>query len=104
MKKKIYFTVQDKVRKNIGYKTYEETCTNITYYREDEIEKAIKHARKRKANEIIMHCIEYLDDVPYVNDKWCFGLECYVGVMDKEYDGTFKEYIYFEDFDFKYYL
>ena len=98
MEKKIYFKVHDIVRKNIGYKTYEETCTDMTYYREDEVKKAIRHYKKRKANQIVMHCIDYLDDVPYVNDEWCFGEECYKDIVG----GGVKKYIVFKDFDVEY--
>lgn len=98
MEKKIYFVVQDRVRKNIGYKTYEETCIDRTYYREDEIKKAIKHYKKRKANKIIMHYIEYFDDVPYVNDEWCFGDEYYKDVVG----GGVKKYIVFKEFNVEY--
>lgn len=98
MEKKIYFTVQDVKKVNCGYKTYTQNIESQTYYREEEIKKAIKHYKKRKANEIIMTCIEYLDDVPYVKETDCFGEE----VFGEYENGHFKKYIEFDEFDVKY--
>ena len=98
MEKKIYFTVQDVKRVNCGYKTYTENIENQTYYKEEEIEKAIKHYQKRKANKLIMTCIEYLDDVPYIKEAICFGEE----VFGKYENDCFKKYIEFNEFNIKY--
>ena len=97
MENKIYFTVQDNRRINIGDKTYVERNENITHYKEEDVKKAIRHFRKRKANDIIMHRIEYLDDVPYVKDSWCFGEEVY-----EMGNGYYKEYVYFKELNAKY--
>jgi hypothetical protein len=98
MENKIYFKVQDVTRVNCGYKTYTRTVEKVTCYEKDEIKKAIKHFKKRKANDIIMCCVEYLEHAPYVKVTDCFGEE----VFGEYEDGHFKKYIEFNEFDVKY--
>lgn len=104
MENKIYFKVQDVKQVSCGYKTYTRTIEKVTYYEEDEIKKAIKHFKKRKANDIIMCCVEYLDKAPYTKTTEDFGERHYIGVMDKEYDGTVRECIDFYDFSVRHYI
>ena len=69
----IYFTVQDVERKNVGYKTHTHTVTGTTNYKEEDFKKAVKHFKKRKYNDIIMHKVTILDDMPYAKDETSFG-------------------------------
>ena len=59
---------------------------------EDEIKKAIKHYKKRKANQIIMTCVEYLENAPYVKTTDCFGERHLVDIEYEEYDGTIIDF------------
>lgn len=116
MENKIYFTVQDVKRVNIGYETYSVTVEKITYYEEGEINKAIKHFLKRKSNDIIMTRVTYLDKAPYVKTEDSFGKRHYVDCLDDDYEGTvinysdnncdkqIKECIDFYEFDVRYYI
>ena len=104
MKNKIYFTVQDVKKVNCGYKTYTRNVEKVTFYEENEINKAIKHFLKRKSNDIIMTRVTYLDKAPYVEKETSFGKRHYVSCIDKEYDGTVKECIDFYEFDVRYYI
>lgn len=97
MENKFYFTVQDVKKTSIGYKTYEMRILDSTRYKTEELQKAIKHYKKRKSNSIIMNRVKYLDDMPYVELTNCFGekrTECK--------NGEVKTYIYFDEFDVKY--
>lgn len=97
MENKFYFTVQDVKKTSIGYKTYEMRILDLTRYKTEELQKAIKHYKKRKSNSIIMNRVKYLDDMPYVELTNCFGekrTECK--------NGEVKTYICFDEFDVKY--
>ena len=97
MENKFYFTVQDVKKTSIGYKTYETRILDSTRYKMEELQKAIKHYKKRKANNIIMNRVKYLDDMPYVELTHCFGEE------RMEYNsGEVKTYICFDEFDVRY--
>lgn len=97
MENKFYFTVQDVKKTSIGYKTYEMRILDSTRYKTEELQKAIKHYKKRKSNSIIMNRVKYLDDMPYVELTNCFGekrTECK--------NGEVKAYICFDEFDVRY--
>lgn len=98
MENKIYFTVQDVKRINCGYKTYTRHVEKVTYYEEDEINKAIKHFLKRKSNDIIMTRVTYLDKAPYVKEETSFGERRYGDYVNDH----FEEYVEFDEFDVKY--
>ena len=92
MENKIYFKVHDRIRENCGYGTYSHKVLNTSFYKENEIEKALKHYKKRKANNICMCRVEYLDDVPYAEVTHCFGDEKYI----TDENGVMKKYIVFD--------
>lgn len=97
MENKIYFTVQDVKRENLGYGTYNEKIIGVTHYKEEDIKKALKHYKKRKANQIFMNSVEYLEDAPYVKTVSDSGEEDFVYE-----NGIFREFVVFKFFGKKF--
>ena len=97
MEIKIYFEVQEIKKENCGNKTYITTISNRKNYHQDEVKKALFHYKKKKSNKIIMHCIEYLDDIPYIKHNTYFG--------ERKYNIDNNEsYVLFDKLGLKYFI
>lgn len=98
MEEKIYFTVQEIKKTSCGFGMYAESVTNTTHYEEGEIEKAIKHWKKKKSNKIIMTRVKLLDKAPYIRKTDGLGEKVF-----GEHNGEkFDEFIEFQKFDVRY--
>ena len=81
----VFYTVQIEKRESCEYKTYMTTVEDIKTFEEVDKKKAISLWKKRKANTIWRHEVEYLDKAPYYIDEWCEGHKEFIDLEDDDF-------------------